>query len=143
VHPRNAFYPAGVMPMARLIKFFAACLFSLCLVSLARAQTAQDMANACQTLIQGIKPDAENKTMIEMPSDNKANQCWGYFTAVQQYGMLVGNNNLRITATCPNNTTLTQIIQAFLAYAKANPKQLGEPAAVVSYNMMHQTFPCN
>lgn len=76
--------------------------------------------------------------MLQLPSDPGANQCWGYFSAVQQYATLT-NNNTRITATCPPaSVTLTQIVQAFLEYAKANPKQLGGYPATVAYEMMHQ-----
>jgi Rap1a immunity proteins len=129
--------------MVRLADFIAACLIFLCATSFAHAETGQDLVNGCQTLIQGIKPDSTNRQMIELPSDAGANQCWGYFLAVQQYATLVDANQTRITATCPNNTTLTQIIQAFLAYASANPKALSENAGVASYNMMHQVYPCN
>jgi hypothetical protein len=142
-HRRNALYWLEIIPMVRLTDLIAACLIFLCTISFAHAETGQDLVKGCQTLIQGIKPDPANSQMIELPADAGANQCWGYFLAVQQYATLVDANQKRLTATCPNNTTLTQIIQAFLAYAGANPKALSENAGVASYNMMHQVYPCN
>jgi hypothetical protein len=129
--------------MVRLTDFIAACLIFLCAICSAHGETGQDLVNGCQKLIQGIKPDPANSQMIELPSDPGANQCWGYFIAVQQYATLVDANQKRIIATCPNNTSLTQIIQAFLVYAGANPKVLSEQAGVASFNMMRQVYPCN
>ncbi len=44
---------------------------------------------------------------------------------------------------CPDpDTTTTQIMGIYIAYARAHPDELGSPAAVVAIKAMHEAFPC-
>ena len=65
----------------------AAALILFATVS-AKAQTVQDMVKACQDI-------QVNGTTVQLASPD-ANQCWGYFSAVQQYATLVDSNQKRI-----------------------------------------------
>jgi hypothetical protein len=63
--------------------------------------------------------------------------------AVQQYSTLADRDGRTLLGACPKpDTTTTQVLRTFIAYARSHPDKLGLPAADVAFNAMAEAFPC-
>jgi hypothetical protein len=107
---------------------------------MAYAQNAKQMLQACEALQRGIR---SANGSIYLPPAPEVNQCWGFMEAVQQYATLTDQDGRPLLDACPGaDKTLTDIIGAFVAYAKAHLDEQQEKAAVMAYEAMVHAFPC-
>jgi hypothetical protein len=114
------------------------------LVSLEYAQaaaSARDLLNDCQSLEVGKKGTGH---LIKIPDTKEAFVCWGYMEAMQDLSVWVDENGHRIMGSCPSGqTTVLELIQAFVKYARSHRSQLQENAAVIVMMAFQEAFPCD
>ena len=104
-------------------------------------ESARDLANYCEALQQGAKGRGHN---VRIPGTKAALQCWGYMQAMQNMSVLIDESGRRVIGSCPpEETTLLQLIRAFVTYARSHPKQLEGNAAVAVINSFKDAFPCD
>jgi len=108
--------------------------------SSALAQSAAEMLHACELLQRGMHVE---RNSAYLPPSNKANQCWGFVGAVLQYAMLADSDGKTLLGACPGpDTTIVQVIDVFIQYARSHPEKVDLSAAAVAYNAMADAFPC-
>ncbi len=112
-------------------------------LSPARAMTvgsAHDLAKYCQELERGSKGSGEH---IRIPDTREALLCWGYMQAMQDVSVLAGEDGQRILGSCPpEQTTLLELIHAFVRYARSHRAELQGDTAVAVIRSLQQAFPC-
>ena len=126
------------------MRVFAPALMSVCFVflagSVASAQSAREMLQACELLQRGMH--IEGKT-IYIPPSAKVNQCWGFIEAVQEYSSLADQNGKTLLDACPGeNSATVDVLHEFVAYLQKHPEKLDLKAAAAAYNAMADAFPC-
>src|SRR6266516_2517790 len=100
--------------------------------------SARDLADDCRTLVRA-KTGAGKK--IRIPFTKKALVCWGYMQAMQDLSVLADEDGRRIMGACPSQrTTLLELIQAFLSYARSH--KLPDNAALAVTRALQEAFPC-
>jgi hypothetical protein len=110
------------------------------LIAPAWAQTAGEMLKACEIAQRGMH--VEGPQVFLLPGTD-VNQCWGFMEAVQEYSTLADQDGKRLLGACaPEDGRTTQVLQAFIDYARAHPEKMGLPAAAVAFNAMADAFPC-
>ena len=103
-------------------------------------ESAQELLNACQELEKDREGSGKD---ILIPSSKDALVCWGYMQAMQDLSVLVDQNGRRLIGSCPpEETTSLQLIDAFLAYARAHAGELRGNAAAVVVKAFVERFPC-
>jgi hypothetical protein len=108
--------------------------------SVARAQSGKEMLQSCQLFQRGVH---EEKGAIFLPPGVDAAQCWDFMEAVQQFTSLADRDGKPLLNACAKpDTTTTEIVRVFVAYALGHPDKLHLPAAAVAYNAMADAFPC-
>ncbi len=118
----------------------AACFVVFLSVLPARAQSAEDMLQACEALEQGMRVVGGHPYLPRRPD---VQQCWGFMEAVQQYATLADQDGKTLLDACPSpDSTTIQVVHVFTDYARAHPDKLGLKAAAVAYNAMADAFPC-
>jgi hypothetical protein len=106
--------------------------------SSARAQSANELLEACETLERTMTISGDNVSFA--PNY----ECWYFMSAVQQYATFVDPAGQVLLGACTGKTTkLTQLIPVFTKYARSYPQLLNEKAAVVAFQAMQSAFPCN
>jgi hypothetical protein len=130
----------GMKPLGqRLLALFAAA-FLVSANTPVQAQTAGEMAHACQMLQRGMRVKGDTAFL---PSSTEAQQCWGFMSAVQEYSVLADQAGTRLLNACPAaDTKTTEIVDVFVKYANAHPEKRDTPAAAAAYNAMADAFPC-
>jgi Rap1a immunity proteins len=139
---RAAFALAGWpgMPIMRAIAG-TLCVALLFCCSSARAQSANELLQACESLERTMTVLSDN---ISFPPSQTNDECWYFMSAVQQYSTLAAPGGQRFLGACTEpTTTLSQLIRAFTNYARSHPQHLNATATVVTYNAMQSTFPCS
>ena len=126
------------------MRISAPALMSVCFVvlasSVASAQSAREMLQACEMLQRGMHIEG---TTIYIPPSAKVNQCWGFIEAVQEYSLLAGQNGKPLLDTCPGeDSTTVDVLHKFVAYLHKHPEKLDLKAAAATYNAMADAFPC-
>ncbi len=102
--------------------------------------SARDLADDCRTLVQAKTGTGEQ---IRIPFTRKALVCWGYMQAMQDLSVLADENGRRIIGACPpERTTLLELIQAFVSYARSHADRLPDNAALAVSQALHESFPC-
>ena len=100
--------------------------------------SARDLADDCRTLVRA-KTGAGKQ--IRIPFTKKALVCWGYMQAMQDLSVLADEDGRRIMGACPSQrTTLLELIQAFLSYARSH--ELPDNAALAVTRALQEAFPC-
>ena len=77
----------------------AACFVVFLSVLPARAQSAEDMLQACEALEQGMRVVGGHPYLPRPPD---VQQCWGFMEAVQQYATLADQDGKTLLDACPN-----------------------------------------
>ena len=126
------------------MRVVALALMSVCFVllagSVASAQSAGEMLQACEMLQRGMHIEG---TTIYIPPSAKVNQCWGFIEAVQEYSSLADQNGKTLLDACPGeNSTTIDVLHKFVAYLQKHPEKLDLKAAAAAYNAMADAFPC-
>jgi hypothetical protein len=118
------------------------CMALLFCSSSARAQSANELLQACEGLERTMTFVDDH---ISFPASQTNDECWYFMSAVQQYSILAApGTGQRFLGACTGpTTTLSQLIRAFTNYARSHPQHLNATATVVTYNAMQSTFPCN
>ena len=102
--------------------------------------SARELADDCRSLLQA-KPGTGEQ--IRIPFTKKALVCWGYMQAMQDLSVLADENGRRIIGACPpERTTLLELIQAFVSYARSHADRLPDNAALAVSQALHESFPC-
>jgi hypothetical protein len=114
------------------------------LISLEHAQAAAsalDLLNNCQSLERGKKGAGH---VIQVPNTKEALICWGYTEGMQDLLVWVDENGHRIMGSCPSGkTTVLELIQAFVKYARSHRSELQDNAAVIVRMAFQEAFPCD
>jgi hypothetical protein len=100
--------------------------------------SARELADDCRTLLKAKRGAGEQ---IQIPVTKKALVCWGYMQAMQDLSVLADEDGGRIMGACPpERTTLLQLIQAFVSYARSH--ELPDNAALAVTRAFQEAFPC-
>jgi Ssp1 endopeptidase immunity protein Rap1a len=100
--------------------------------------SARELADDCRSLLQA-KPGTGEQ--IRIPFTKKALVCWGYMQAMQDLSVLADEDGRRIMGACPpQRTTLLELIQAFVSYARSH--ELSDNAALAVTRALQEAFPC-
>jgi Rap1a immunity proteins len=103
-------------------------------------RSAQELADDCRTLVQAKTGTGQQ---IRIPFTKKALVCWGYMQAMQDVSVLTDEDGRRIMGACPpERTTLLELIQAFVSYARSHAGKLPDNAALAVSRALHEAFPC-
>jgi len=105
------------------------------------SESARELASDCQSLERGKTGAGAH---IKIPNTKQALQCWGYMRAMQDLSVLADQDGHRIMGSCPpEQTTLLQLIHAFVTYARSHPGELQGNTAVVVLKALGEAFPCH
>ena len=100
--------------------------------------SGRELADDCRSLLQAKTGSGEE---IRIPFTKKALVCWGYMQAMQDLSVLVDEDGRRFMGACPpRRTTLLELIQAFVSYARSH--ELPDNAALAVTRALHEAFPC-
>jgi hypothetical protein len=127
--------------MIRLIVLsLVLCLAAVSIQEAQAIDTPRQLAAACETVLRG-KTGAAGE--IKIPNTRDALLCWGYMQAMQDLAVLAFEDGSRLLGACPpEDTTLLQLIQSYVKYARAHQKDLQGSTAVAVINAFHQAYPC-
>jgi hypothetical protein len=113
-------------------------------ISLGHAQateSAHDLLNVCESLERGKIGMGRH---IKIPNTKEALICWGYMQAMQDVSVWVDENGHRIMGSCPSTqTTILELIDAFVKYARSHHSELQDNAAVIVRMAFQEAFPCD
>src|SRR5207249_3884337 len=100
--------------------------------------SAQELADDCRTLVEAKTGTGKQ---IRIPFTKKALVCWGYMQAMQDLSVLADEDGRRMMGACPpERTTLLELIQAFVSYARSH--ELPDNAALAVTRALQEAFPC-
>jgi Rap1a immunity proteins len=100
--------------------------------------SARELADDCRSLLRATIGSGKE---IRIPSTKKALVCWGYMQAMQDLSVLADEDGRRVMGACPpERTTLLELIQAFVSYARSH--ELPDNAALAVTRALQDTFPC-
>lgn len=104
-----------------------------------RIENARSLVAACRPVEQNIER-ARRRSQVPLISGV---MCLGYMQAMQDLSVLIDDDGRRALGSCPSpQTTLRQLIQAFLKYADSHRDELEENAAVGVIRALRTAFPC-
>ncbi len=100
--------------------------------------SARELVGDCRSLLQAKRGAGEQ---IRIPFTKKALVCWGYMQAMQDLSVLADEDGRRIMGACPpERTTLLELMQAFVSYARS--RELPDNAALAVTRALQEAFPC-
>ena len=104
------------------------------------AENTTTLARACQKLEAGLKGRGDN---ISIPNTKDALLCWGYMLAMQDIARLADPAGISLIGACvPSDGRLTDLIHAFVAYARTHRDAAAENTALVVIKALQQAYPC-
>jgi len=104
-----------------------------------QAQTTEEMVSKCRAVTEAkIQGNA-----LEFVQDFDSGVCWGGFGTLQTIGRFVTDEKRILNVGCPPaNSTLSQFITIFVAYARKHPERLHEDFVFVAMAALREAFPC-
>ena len=108
---------------------------------LSKAETVEEMLSACRPTAEARV--AEGKVFVS--DTRESGLCWGAFAVIQHLIGLVYPvyNDRPILGVCaPAESTRTQLIAVFVAYAKNHPERYSENFTDVALVALREAFPC-
>ena len=100
--------------------------------------STRELADDCRSLLQAKTGAGEQ---IRIPFTKKALVCWGYMQAMQDLSVLADEDGRRVMGACPpERTTLLELIQAFVSYARSH--EVPDNAALAVTRALQEAFPC-
>src|SRR5471032_228125 len=126
-------------------------LVSLLIVTGLFAKTAQaDPLTVGQLVAHCGKLDLSEKDQIKLRSPSimdalDGGKCRGHLEAYADLASLSLPNSPHPLGVCPpykNNVTFAELAQLFLNYAKQNPAEIRQPAALIVAKILAEHFPC-
>jgi Rap1a immunity proteins len=123
-----------------MVKRFGLLALTLFLCSSAHSETGSGLLQACEALERGMRISGGK---IQLPEGTDVRQCWGYMSAVQDFGVIEDETGKPLLNSCPDpKTTLTQLIRVFTNYARTHPQELHEKASLLVLRAITSAFPC-
>jgi hypothetical protein len=123
--------------MSRIVFVIATIMLNLSLP--AKGETAQELVSQCN-FISTVK---RYEGGMYLPDSREVGICWGVFMAMQRMAVYGWNHNDRILGICsPPESTLTQMIEIFLKYARDRPERLHENGISIAWEALESAFPC-
>ena len=102
--------------------------------------SARELADDCRSLLRATIGSGKK---IRIPFTKKALVCWGYMQAMQDLSVLADEEGRRVMGACPpERTTMLELIQAFVSYARSHADKLPDNAALAVSRALHEAFPC-
>src|SRR6266700_2187863 len=124
--------------MTRTLTVICLALVAGLSVSAHATGSARELVGDCRSLLQAKTGAGEQ---IRIPFTKKALVCWGCIQAMQDLSVLAAEDGSRIMGACPSQrTTLLELIQAFLSYARSH--ELPDNAALAVTRALQEAFPC-
>ena len=125
--------------VALLLALLAGSQSALAAQPAGRIENARSLENACRPVEQKVER-ARRRADVPLVSGLL---CLGYMQAMQDLSVLADEDGRRSLGSCPSpQTTLRELIQAFLAYARSHRGELDQNAAVVVIKAFRTAFPC-
>jgi hypothetical protein len=115
------------------------------------AETAQaDPLTVGQLVARCGKLDLSETNQIKLRSASigdalDGGKCWGHLEAYIDVAFLALPNSPHPLGVCPpykNNVTFSEMAQMFLLYARQNPGETRQPAALAVSKILAEKFPC-
>jgi hypothetical protein len=108
--------------------------------SLSYAETVGEMFSACRPIVEAPVSNRQ----VFLPSTLDAGLCWGAFAVVQRMTSWVdAETKKHIYGVCiPASSNRTQLIAAFVDFAKRNPQVNSEDFLDSVLAALRQSFPC-
>jgi hypothetical protein len=115
------------------------------------AETAQaDPLTVGQLVARCGKLDLSETNQIKLRSASigdalDGGKCWGHLEAYIDVAFLALPNSPHPLGVCPpykNNVTFSEMAQMFLLYARQNPGETRQPAALAVAKILAEKFPC-
>jgi hypothetical protein len=115
------------------------------------AETAQaDPLTVGQLVARCCKLDLSETNQIKLRSASigdalDGGKCWGHLEAYIDVAFLALPNSPHPLGVCPpykNNVTFSEMAQMFLLYARQNPGETRQPAALAVAKILAEKFPC-
>jgi hypothetical protein len=103
--------------------------------------SGEGLLEACEELGRSLKPKGGDQVFF---TGINASICWGFMGAMQRvanYGDPVTQKG-QFGACLPPESSLTQLIRVFTAFAKAHPQRLHEQPDRVVIEAFQSAFPC-
>jgi hypothetical protein len=128
-----------------------ALVVSLLIVTGLFVKTAQaDPLTVGQLVAHCGKLDLSEKDQIKLRSASimdalEGGKCRGHLEAYADLASLSLPNSPHPLGVCPpykNNITFAELAQLFLNYAKQNPAEIRQPAALIVAKILTEHFPC-
>jgi len=108
-------------------------------VPLAFSQSAEEMVSNCK----GIAEAKVSGDQVVVPSNLESGICWGAFASFDAAMHYVGENNRPFFGVCePSESTRSQMIKIFIAYAERHPDSYHKDFFLVALLAGRETFPC-
>src|SRR5215207_3614161 len=102
--------------------------FAFCLAGAAKAADTKRMLSMCEEVARGMSVRGKDVTLPRSPG---AYMCWGFIGAVQDVSRITDSSGARLLSACvPDETTATEILQAFIKHARRNRQPLNRPSAI-------------
>jgi hypothetical protein len=124
------------------LKVFFLLGVAICIVPSIRAQSAEEMISNCKELSEAKISDHK----IAVPQDFESGVCWGAFGTVLDAIFVVPDSFPKdgpmLHVCAPQEVTVTEIIQIFIAYTKQHPEQLHKEYFFVALAALKGAFPC-
>jgi len=116
--------------------------FAFCLAGAAKAADTKRMLSMCEEVGRGMSVREKEVTLPRSPG---AYMCWGFIGAVQDVSRITDSSGARLLSACvPDETTGTEILQAFIKHARTNRRSdLELPAGAVAMEALAAAFPCD
>jgi hypothetical protein len=106
------------------------------------AQSAEEMVSNCKELSEA-KISAHQ---ISVPQDFETGVCWGSFGTILDAIFVVPDSFPKdgpmLHVCAPQEVTVTQLVQIFIAYTKQHPEQLHKEYFFVALSALKGAFPC-
>src|SRR4030095_9394417 len=107
--------------------------------SITFAQSVQFMLSACRSITTAEITEGK----VNLPQDFRSGMCWGAFTVLQEVARHTYDENHTFYRAClPPESTRTQMIAVFVAYAEKNPQRLHEDFVEFALHSLKESFPC-
>jgi hypothetical protein len=124
------------------LRVFLLLGLSICIAPTIRAQSAEEMVSNCKELSEA-KISAHQ---ISVPQDFETGVCWGSFGTVLSAIFVVPDSFPKdgpmLHVCAPQEVTLTELVQIFIAYTKQHPEQLHKEYFFVALAALKGAFPC-
>jgi hypothetical protein len=127
-----------VLGMIRVLTVICLALVAGFSLSAHAMGSARELADDCRSLLRATIGSGKE---IRIPFTKKALVCWGYMQAMQDLSVLGDEDGRRFMGACPpERTTLLELIQAFVSYARSH--ELPDNAALAVTRALQEAFPC-